>query len=77
LSQETEARILYCRCAFAQTVPQGTKDQVLDRLCESGQSFETVSDLCEMSARNDPRMESLLEGEGPVQVVACYHRAVK
>lgn len=30
-----------------------------------------------MSARNDPRLASLLDGEGPVQIVACYHRAVK
>ncbi len=73
----TKPRILYCRCAFAQTVPQSTKDEVLDHLCESGESFETVADLCEMSARKDPRLLTLLEGEEPVQVVACYHRAVK
>jgi hypothetical protein len=73
----TKPRILYCRCAFAQTVPQSTKDAVLDWLCESGESFETVSDLCEMSARKDPRLLSLLAGEEPVQVIACYHRAVK
>lgn len=30
-----------------------------------------------MSARNDPRLASLLEGDAPVKVVACYHRAVK
>lgn len=50
---------------------------MLDHLCESGESFETVADLCEMSARKDPRLLTLLEGEEPVQVVACYHRAVK
>ena len=74
---DTKPRILYCRCAFAQTVPTATKDEVLDRLCESGESFETVSDLCEMSARKDPRLNDLLKGDEPVQVVACYHRAVK
>ena len=74
---ETKPRILYCRCAFAQTVPQSTKDEVLDELCESGESFEMVSDLCEMSARKDPRINNLLEGDEPVQIVACYHRAVK
>lgn len=74
---DTKSRILYCRCAFAQVVPKSTKDEVLDRLCESGQSFDTVSDLCEMAARKDPRLHDLLEGEEPVQIVACYHRAVK
>lgn len=73
----TRPRILYCRCAFAQTVPQQTKDEVLERLCASGESFETVADLCEMSARKDPRLHSLLEGDEPVQVVACFPRAVK
>jgi hypothetical protein len=58
-------------------VPESTKDEVLDRLCESGESFETVADLCEMSARKDPRILELLEGEEKVQIVACYHRAVK
>ena len=78
MSEQAKPRILYCRCAFAQTVPQSTKDEVLDRLCESGESFETVSDLCEMSARKDPRMKELLADEdGPVRIVACYPRAVK
>lgn len=74
---EGREKILYCRCAFAQTVPEGTKNEVLDRLCESGRSFETVADLCEMSARRDPRLQHLLEGDEPVRVVACYRRAVK
>ena len=30
-----------------------------------------------MSARKDPRLLGLLEGDEPVQVVACYYRAVK
>lgn len=77
MSNSNQNRIIYCRCAFAQTVPQSTKDEVLDRLCESGESFETVSDLCEMSARKDPRMQELLKGEQPVQIVACYKRALK
>ena len=45
LSETTPARILYCRCAFAQAVPVATKDAVLAGLCESGASFECVSDL--------------------------------
>ena len=74
------AKILYCRCAFAQVVPQATKDAVLEKLCESGVSFETVSDLCEMAARKDPRLAELLStqhGGETVQIAACYPRAVK
>ena len=45
--------MLYCRCAYAQVVPQGVKDAVLQKLCDSGASFESVSDLCEMAAHRD------------------------
>ena len=74
------ARILYCRCAHAQVVPNDTKDEVLKKLCESGVAFESVSDLCEMSARRDPRLQTLLADaseEQPVRIAACHHRAVK
>ena len=70
-------RILYCRCAYAQTVPQGVKDGVLEGLCASGRPFEAVSDLCEMSAQNDPRLKALAESEGRLKIAACYPRAVK
>ncbi|MDF1823693.1 MAG: hypothetical protein P1U68_03565 [Verrucomicrobiales bacterium] len=74
---DSPKKILYCRCAFAQAVPEGVKNEVLKRLCDSGANFETVSDLCEMSARKDPRLSKLIEGEEPVQIAACYPRAVK
>ena len=76
-SSPKNPKLLYCRCAFAQVVPNDTKNEVLERLCDSGTSFESVSDLCEMSARNDPRLEQLMEGEEPVKIVACHRRAVK
>jgi hypothetical protein len=77
LSETTPARILYCRCAFAQAVPVATKDAVLAGLCESGASFECVSDLCEMSARKDEALGEMIAGDAPVRIVACYPRAVK
>lgn len=68
-------RLLYCRCAYAQVVPADVKDGVLRHLCTTGQPFESVADLCEMSARRDPRLASL--ASGPVKIVACHPRAVK
>jgi len=70
------AKIIYCRCAFANVVPEDVKDEVLQGLCESGESFETVPDLCEMSARKDPKLRELVE-EGTVKIAACYPRAVR
>ena len=68
--------ILYCRCAYAQVVPREVKDPVLDALLASGRAFEAVPDLCEMSARHDPRLQELAAAGG-LKIAACYPRAVK
>jgi hypothetical protein len=69
-------RILYCHCTHAQVVPKEVKEAVLKKLCESGGSFEAVADLCEMSARQDPALQRLAQGDG-IKIAACYPRAVK
>lgn len=73
---DTPPTILYCRCAYAQVVPTGVKNEVLQRLCDSGASFESVSDLCEMAAHRDPRLTALAAC-GKLRIAACYPRAVK
>lgn len=73
---ETPSTLLYCRCAYAQVVPTGVKNEVLQRLCDAGVSFETVSDLCEMAAHRDPRLISIAQC-GKLKIAACYPRAVK
>ena len=70
-------RILFCHCNYAQVVPPEVKEGVLQKLCDSGRAFEAVSDLCEMSARRDPALKRLADGDRPVKVAACYPRAVK
>lgn len=70
-------RILFCHCNYAQVVPEDVKAGVLKSLCQSGQAFEAVADLCEMSARRDPALKRLAAGEEPVKIAACYPRAVK
>lgn len=71
-----EGRILYCHCAFARVVPAATKSAVLEQLSASDRPFEAVADLCEMSARRDPRLKELASG-GKLTILACYPRAVK
>jgi len=70
------SRILYCHCAYAQVVPKEVKEAVLRQLCERGLAFEAVADLCEMSARRDPGLQSLASA-GAVKIAACFPRAVK
>lgn len=69
-------RILYCHCAFARVVPPETKAAVLTHLVDADAPFDSVPDLCEMSARRDPRLAAFAEG-GPLTIVACYERAVR
>jgi hypothetical protein len=76
MAEQPKKRILYCRCAYAQAVPPGVKDEVLRQLGASGVAFEAVSDLCEMSANNDPRLKEISDG-GNVRICACFPRAVK
>ena len=69
-------RILYCHCAYSKVVPVEVKQEVLLKLAESDLTFDAVPDLCEMSARRDPKLRELSTG-GSVQIAACYPRAVK
>ena len=69
-------RILYCHCAYARVVPDQVKNDVLQRLSQSGLPFDAVADLCEMSARHDPALQRFA-GEEALKIAACYPRAVK
>jgi hypothetical protein len=68
--------ILYCHCQYAKVLPEDVKQAVLRKLCESGQPFEAVADLCELSARKDPAL-ARLAAAGPVKIAACFPRALK
>jgi hypothetical protein len=72
----SQPRVLFCNCAYAQVVPAEVKRAVLQKLCESGIAFDSVPDLCEMSARKDPSLQNLAS-DGPVKIAACFPRAVK
>jgi len=71
------SRILYCRCAYAQVVPQEVKDHVLAGLAASEVAFESVPDLCELAARRDPSLVELARQAGPLRIAACWPRAVR
>jgi hypothetical protein len=72
----TPPRLLFCNCTYARVVPPEVKTEVLRRLCGSGAAFDSVPDLCDLSARKDPSLKRIAGG-GPVRIVACYPRAVK
>ena len=68
-------KVLYCHCAYARVVPDAVKQEVLLQLASSDLEFEAVPDLCEMSARKDPRLPEFAAAD--TQIIACYPRAVK
>lgn len=72
-----QPRLLYCRCAYAQVVPEDVKNDVLAGLAASGEAFEAVPDLCEMAARRDPQLQELASTPGPLRIAACWPRAVR
>jgi hypothetical protein len=67
-------RILYCYCKYARVIPPEVKSEVLMRLAASDLGFDAVPDLCEMSARQDPRLSEMASGD---RILACYPRAVR
>jgi len=71
--------IAYCRCAYAQIVPNGVKNQVLADLAASDKPFEAVADLCEFAAHRDPRLAELRDRAASqgMRIIACYPRVVK
>lgn len=70
------SRIVYCHCSFARVIDPAVKDRVLDGLAASGEAFDAVPDLCEMSARKDPSLVQIAAASD-VTIVACYPRAVR
>ena len=68
--------LVYCHCQYAQVVPAEVKNAILKQLADSGQPFEAVPDLCELSARRDPALARIVAA-GPVKIAACFPRAVK
>ena len=75
-SSPTAPNLVYCRCTYARVVPRKVKDGVLEALADAGVDFDAVPDLCEMSARKDPRLAEIAGGRD-VTIAACYPRAVR
>jgi Pyruvate/2-oxoacid:ferredoxin oxidoreductase delta subunit len=72
----SQPAVIFCQCKYAQVLPEEVKQAALKALNDSGQSYELVDDLCELSARRDSVM-SRIASSGPVKIAACFPRAVK
>jgi hypothetical protein len=67
--------IVYCRCKYANVVPQDVKDSVLRQLVDSKTPFEAVPDLCDMAAHSDPDLVRFGQ-QDYLRIAACYPRTI-
>jgi NAD-dependent dihydropyrimidine dehydrogenase PreA subunit len=67
--------IILCRCSEHAIIPAETREEVEAGLSESELPYTIVDDLCELSARRDPRLTGLA-GPKNLTIVACHPRAV-
>ncbi len=75
---QTEKRphVVFCSCAYYETIPQAVKEQVFSSLCDAGITVEAVADLCGMAANRHPRLGHWAQTD-PLSIVACFPRAVR
>jgi hypothetical protein len=71
-----DPRILLCRCEYAPVLSPAVKQQAGRALAESGLACDSVPDLCELAARQDPLLAELA-GASRLIVAACHARAVE
>ncbi|MEM9481685.1 MAG: hypothetical protein AAGA58_18700, partial [Verrucomicrobiota bacterium] len=57
-------------------IPSKVKDKHLEDLCAGEEPFDAVPDLCEMAARNDPKLKEIAANE-EAKIIACHPRAVR
>lgn len=72
----TESEIIYCDCAYTRLIPEETKRGVLQILTEANLDFQTVPDLCQLAATQDPLLASIAT-KANLKILACYPRAVR
>jgi NAD-dependent dihydropyrimidine dehydrogenase PreA subunit len=73
---EERPHVVFCSCAYYETIPQATRQQVFDALRNADVAVEAVTDLCGMAADRHPRLRHWVQAE-PLSIVACYPRAVR
>jgi Pyruvate/2-oxoacid:ferredoxin oxidoreductase delta subunit len=69
-------KVIFCQCKYARVIPKETKSAVEKALNESNIEYTSVDDLCDLSV-HDPEKLRELKADDNIEVIACYHRAVK
>lgn len=76
MPMKRESHILFCQCAYAEVIPLQVKQQVLQKMEESGLGYDTVMDLCGLAARKAPILKGFASKD-TLTIIACHPRAVR
>ena len=74
-SMQTEQSVIYCDCAYTDTIDTQAKETVLRGLVQNKIPYKAVPDLCKLSADKDPRLREWTHQKN-VHVIACFKRTV-
>ncbi len=72
----SDPSVLFCHCSYAKVLSPDDKDAVFSALQSADVDFQSVPDLCEMSARQDPELKTIASNK-TIKIAACHERAVK
>ncbi len=68
--------VVFCSCAYYETIPGAVKERVFNSLRGAGIVVEAVADLCGMAANRHPRLRHWAQAD-PLSIVACFPRAIR
>lgn len=68
--------VVFCQCSRANLHNPQVRQGAWDAIANSGETVHVVDDLCELSARRDPRLAAWASQPSLV-VAACFDRAVR
>ncbi len=68
--------ILFCNCGYSDIIDRAIRAKILNKLATTKLDFEAVQDLCELTAKKDPKLKCWAQADS-LAIVACYPRTVK
>ncbi|MGD9158505.1 MAG: hypothetical protein PVG39_08875 [Desulfobacteraceae bacterium] len=68
--------ILYCKCIHRDLVSPESREDIMQKIEQSGLKVVAVDDLCGLAASHDPVIKEWA-GNPELTVIACYERAVR
>ena len=69
-------KIVFCNCGYSDVIDRAIRAEILNKLAITKINVEVVQDLCELTAKKDPKLKCWVQADS-LTIVACYPRTVK